>query len=107
MTIMAVTKRGTRRPVHKRASWEEKPTVVGQAGKTVTILVVLALVLVPLYSIVLTSVSTQGSINIAGGLVLVPHGLTLAAYQQIFSNQLIIHSLLVSLGITVIGTAFS
>jgi putative aldouronate transport system permease protein len=56
---------------------------------------------------VLTSFSTQGSVNNAGGLVLVPRGLTTAAYQQIFSNQLIIHSLLVSLGITVVGTALS
>jgi multiple sugar transport system permease protein/putative aldouronate transport system permease protein len=90
-----------------RAAWEERPTVVGQAGKTTVLLVVLAIVIVPLYAVVLTSFSTQGSVNNAGGLVLVPRGLTTAAYQQIFSNQLIIHSLLVSLGITVVGTALS
>jgi multiple sugar transport system permease protein/putative aldouronate transport system permease protein len=90
-----------------RPAWEERPTVAGQAGKTTVLLVVLAIVIVPLYSVVLTSFSTQGSVNNAGGLVLVPHGLTTAAYQQIFSNQLIIHSLLVSLGITVVGTALS
>jgi putative aldouronate transport system permease protein len=90
-----------------RAAWEERPTVVGQAGKTTVLLVVLAIVIVPLYAVVLTSFSTQASVNNAGGLVLVPHGLTTAAYQQIFSNQLIIHSLLVSLGITVVGTALS
>jgi putative aldouronate transport system permease protein len=90
-----------------RAAWEERPTVVGQAGKTTVLLVVLAIVIVPLYAVVLTSFSTQASVNNAGGLVLVPHGLTTAAYQQIFSNQLIIHSLLVSLGITVVGTVLS
>jgi multiple sugar transport system permease protein/putative aldouronate transport system permease protein len=90
-----------------RAAWEERPTVAGQAGKTTVLLVVLAIVIVPLYAVVLTSFSTQASVNNAGGLVLVPHGLTTAAYQQIFSNQLIIHSLLVSLGITVVGTALS
>jgi putative aldouronate transport system permease protein len=90
-----------------RPSWEEKPTKAGQAGKGVTIFVVLVLVLVPLYSIVITSFSTQGSINLAGGLVVVPHGLTIAAYQQIFSNQLVIHSLLVSVAITVVGTVIS
>jgi putative aldouronate transport system permease protein len=90
-----------------RAAWEERPTVAGQAGKTTVLLVVLAIVIVPLYAVVLTSFSTQGSVNNAGGLVLVPRGLTTAAYQQIFSNQLIIHSLLVSLGITVVGTALS
>ena len=40
-------------------------------------------------------------------MVLVPHGLTTAAYQQIFTNQLVMHSLLVSLGVTVVGTALS
>ena len=95
-----------RRPT-ERPPWEEKPTVVGQAGKGVTLIVVLLIVLVPLYSIVLTSLSTQASVNIAGGLVLVPHGITTAAYQQIFSNQLIIHSLLVSFAITAVGTAVS
>ncbi|HEV7965270.1 MAG TPA: carbohydrate ABC transporter permease [Actinoplanes sp.] len=90
-----------------RATWDEQPTLAGQAGKTTVLLVVLAIVIVPLYSVVLTSFSTQASVNNAGGLVLVPHGLTTAAYQQIFSNQLIMHSLLVSLGITVVGTALS
>jgi multiple sugar transport system permease protein/putative aldouronate transport system permease protein len=91
----------------RRPAWEEKPTVAGQTGKAVTMIVVLGLVLIPLYSIVLTSFSDQGSINIASGLVLVPHGLTLAAYQQIFSNQLVMHSLLVSFGITLVGTTLS
>jgi putative aldouronate transport system permease protein len=91
----------------KRPAWEEEPTVAGQVGKGLTLIVVLAVVLVPIYSVVLTSFSTQSSVNIAGGLVLVPNGLTLAAYEQIFTNRLILHSLLVSLGITAIGTAVS
>jgi len=56
---------------------------------------------------VITSLSTQGAVNEAGGMVLVPHGITTAAYRQIFSNQLIMHSLLVSFGVTVVGTAIS
>lgn len=90
-----------------RPVWEEKPTAVGQGAKTLTIAIVLAMILVPLYSIVLTSLSTQESVNIAGGLVMVPHGITTEAYRQIFGNQLVMHSLLVSFGITVVGTALS
>ncbi len=101
------TRPARRRRPEERPPWQERPTIAGRTGKTVTILVVLAVVLVPLYSIVLTSFSNQASINIAGGLVLVPHGLTTSAYQEIFSNQLIIHSLLVSLAITVVGTLVS
>lgn len=108
MTLTAATLRAARREHQDaRPTWEEPPSVAGKTGKAVTILVVLAIILVPLYSIVLTSLSTQASINIAGGLVLVPHGLTLEAYRQIFSNQLILHSLVVSLSVTVIGTVIS
>jgi multiple sugar transport system permease protein/putative aldouronate transport system permease protein len=80
---------------------------VGHASKGAVLVVVVLLVLFPLYSIVLTSLSTQASVNIAGGLVVVPHGITLEAYRQILSNQLITHSLMVSLGITIVGTALS
>jgi putative aldouronate transport system permease protein len=90
-----------------RPAWEEKPTAAGQAGKSVILLLTVAVVIVPLWMVVITSFSTQGSVNDAGGLVLVPHGVTTAAYRQIFTNQLIIHSLLVSLAVTVIGTAIS
>ena len=87
--------------------WEEKPTVAGHGAKTATIAVVLAVILVPIYMVVLTSFSTQGAVNKAGGLVLVPSGLTTAAYEQIFTNRLIMGSLLVSFGITIIGTLVS
>jgi putative aldouronate transport system permease protein len=90
-----------------RPNWEEPPTAGGQAGKGVILFVTVAVVIVPLWMVVLTSFSTQGSVNRAGGMVLVPHGVTTAAYQQIFTNQLIMHSLLVSLAITVLGTALS
>jgi putative aldouronate transport system permease protein len=100
-------RRAERRTAARRPSWEEKPTIAGQGTKGVVLFLVLAVVLVPIYSIVLTSFSTQESINIAGGMVLVPHGVTWRAYQQIFSNQLIVHSLLVSLAIALIGTALS
>ena len=90
-----------------RPAWEEKPTVAGQAGKSTALIVVVAVVLVPIWMVVITSVSTQASVNDAGGLVLVPHGLTVEAYRQIFTNQLVMHSLFVSLAITVVGTVLS
>jgi putative aldouronate transport system permease protein len=89
------------------AVWEEPPSRIGQAGKGAVLIVTVAVVIVPIWMVVITSLSTQGSVNDAGGLVLVPHGLTTAAYEQIFTNQLILHSLLVSLGTTIIGTAIS
>jgi putative aldouronate transport system permease protein len=90
-----------------RPAWEEPPTKAGQAGKSVILFLTVAVVIVPLWVVVITSFSTQGSVNEAGGLVVVPHGLTTAAYEQIFTNHLIIHSLVVSLGITIVGTVVS
>jgi multiple sugar transport system permease protein/putative aldouronate transport system permease protein len=95
------------RPRHSGPVWEEPIGPVGHAGRGITLVVVVAVILVPLYVIVLTSFSTQAAINEAGGLVTVPHGLTLEAYRQIFTNQLVTHSLLVSLVITAVGTALS
>jgi multiple sugar transport system permease protein/putative aldouronate transport system permease protein len=98
-------------PPRKRAKgrpvWEEPPTKAGQFGKGTVIGVVLAVVIVPLYCIVLTSLSTQGAISRAGGLVLVPHGLTLDAYRQVFENSTVTRSLEVTFGITLVGTVIS
>ena len=98
---------GAARRRSARPNWEEPPTAAGQAGKATVLLLVVAVVIVPLYMVVLTSLSTQGAVNRAGGMVLVPHGLTTEAYRQIFSNQLVMHSLLVSFGITLVGTVLS
>jgi putative aldouronate transport system permease protein len=97
-----------RRPgAPQRPVWQEKPTPLGQASKGGALVVVLALVVVPLYSVVLTSFSTQGSINLAGGLVLVPHGLTLSAFKLIIEGGVVTRALVISLVITAVGTAFS
>ncbi|MBS2965100.1 carbohydrate ABC transporter permease [Actinocrinis puniceicyclus] len=98
----APPRRSSGRPV-----WEEPPTTAGQFGKGTVLVVVMALVLVPLYCIVVTSLSTQGAINQAGGLVLVPHGLTLDAYREVFGNGTVTRSLEVTFGITLVGTLIS
>jgi multiple sugar transport system permease protein/putative aldouronate transport system permease protein len=56
---------------------------------------------------VVTRLSTQASINQAGGMVIWPHGLTLAAYRDIESGGVVGRALLISLGITAAGTCFS
>jgi putative aldouronate transport system permease protein len=104
---MTTTTLPRNRRTSNRPAWEEKPTALGQGAKTLVILIVLAVIGVPIYSVILTSFSTQGTINRAGGMVMIPGELTLEAYKQIFGNQLIVHSLFVSLGITIIGTALS
>ncbi|MFE9425594.1 carbohydrate ABC transporter permease [Kitasatospora sp. NPDC006697] len=90
-----------------RPPWQEPPSTVGQAAKGLTLTGVVGVVLVPLWIIVLTSLSTPGAVNRAGGLVIWPDGLTLESYRQMLDNPTVITALLVSLGITGVGTAVS
>ena len=95
-------KTAPRRPV-----WEEKPTKIGQAAKGATLTVVVLFVLIPVYCVVLTSLSPQSSVNIAGGIVLVPHGLTLNAYKEMLEGGVVTRAMVVSLIITAVGTLVS
>lgn len=97
----AVARRGNRAP------WEEPPTTVGQAAKGLTLGTMLAVVVVPLWIIVVTSLSTPGAVNRAGGLVIWPDGLTLEPYREMLGDPTVRTSLLVSLGITLVGTLVS
>jgi putative aldouronate transport system permease protein len=91
----------------ERPPWQERPRAATQGAKSGGIAVILLLILFPLYTIVLTSFSTQASINQAGGMVIWPHGLSLSAYQDVVSGGVVDRALLISLGITAVGTAFS
>jgi multiple sugar transport system permease protein/putative aldouronate transport system permease protein len=93
--------------VSPRPRWQERPKATTATAKSGAILVILAVVLVPMYAITLTSFSNQASINIAGGLVLWPHGLTVNAYRLILSGGVVGRAVVISLAITAIGTAFS
>ncbi|MER5639152.1 carbohydrate ABC transporter permease [Kitasatospora sp. NPDC002227] len=90
-----------------RPPWEEPPTAVGQAAKGITLGTTLAVILVPLWIIALTSVSTPGAVNRAGGLVIWPDGITFETYRQMLGDPTVRTALLVSLGVTVVGTAVS
>jgi putative aldouronate transport system permease protein len=93
--------------IEERPSWQERPKGVTTGAKGGTIVVILLLILLPLYAIVLTSLSTQGSINEAGGMVIWPHGLTLTAYRDVIEGGVVSRALLISFGITIVGTLFS
>jgi putative aldouronate transport system permease protein len=99
--------RRPRRRNSRRPTWQEQPSVGTQGVKAGGIIVILLIIAFPLYSIALTSLSTQASINIAGGLVVWPHGLTLNAYRLIASGGVVGRALVISLAITAVGTALS
>jgi putative aldouronate transport system permease protein len=92
---------------HRRPVWEEKPSLVGQLSKgTILTLVVLAVVF-PLWSVIVTSLSSRATINDTGGMVVVPRGVDLGAYQTIFSGGQVSRAVGVSLLVAVVGTALS
>ncbi|MFE0458830.1 carbohydrate ABC transporter permease [Kitasatospora sp. NPDC058965] len=96
-----------RRTRSARPPWQEPPTAIGQTAKGLTLGGVVAVVLVPIWVVVLTSFSTPGAINRAGGLVIWPDGLTTEAYREMLGDRTVVTALLVSLGVTVVGTAVS
>ncbi|MFC5661689.1 carbohydrate ABC transporter permease [Kitasatospora misakiensis] len=96
-----------RRARSARPPWDEPPTKLGQTAKGLTLGGTLAVILVPLWIIVLTSFSTPGAVNRAGGLVIWPDGLTTETYRQMLSDSTVVRALMVSLGVTVVGTVVS
>ncbi|MFC5815503.1 carbohydrate ABC transporter permease [Nonomuraea harbinensis] len=89
------------------AAWEEPPSPAGRVGKGAVLTVIVLAVLLPLYTIVLTSLSSKATVNRVGGLVLIPEGITFDAYIQIFSDTVVRRAVLVATGVTVVGTAIS
>jgi putative aldouronate transport system permease protein len=90
-----------------RPAWEERPTVAGQAAKGSVLGAVVLAVLVPLWVVLVTSVSSRETINAAGGLVVVPRGIDLSAYRTIFAGGQVTDALWVSALVTLGGTAVS
>ncbi|MEU8223260.1 carbohydrate ABC transporter permease [Kribbella sp. NPDC048915] len=91
----------------ERAVWEEEPTLIGRFGKPLVLAAIALVVAFPLYVVVVTSLSSTEAVTRAGGLVVVPRELTIAAYVQLLSGGVVTRALLISVVITLIGTAFS
>jgi putative aldouronate transport system permease protein len=90
-----------------RPAWEEEPHPAAKIGKAAVLTMVVLAVLGPLYSVILTSLSSQGTITSAGGMVIVPGEITLDAYRQIISGGVVTRAVLVSVGVTAVGTLLS
>jgi len=92
---------------NERPAWEEPPSVPGRISKGLVLGLVVLAVTFPLYVVVVTSLSSTEAVTRAGGLVVVPRELTLSAYVQLLSGGVVTKALVVSVGVTVIGTVFS
>jgi len=85
----------------------ERPTRLGQTAKAVAVVVVVLAVAYPLVGVIGTSFASQTDIIKSSGLVLWPEHPTLDAYRTIFTGGVVTRALIVSIGITVLGTLAS
>jgi len=98
---------GASRSRSARPVWEEPPSIPGLIGKWVVLTVIVLAVLVPMWSVVVTSLSSRQTINEAGGMVMVPKGFDPSAYVTIFSGGQVARAVWTSVILTVVGTTFS
>jgi putative aldouronate transport system permease protein len=91
----------------RRPAWEEPPSVLGQLGKGVVLTLLVAAVLVPLWTVVVTSLASRETIDAAGGMVFVPREFDPSAYVTIFSGGQITQAVWISTLVTVLGTTLS
>ncbi|MEV6110206.1 carbohydrate ABC transporter permease [Streptomyces sp. NPDC051940] len=95
------------RPADARPVWEEPPGAVGKVAKAVVVAVVCAVMILPFLTVLSTSLASREQITEAGGFVLFPTDPTLQAYTTILSGGVVTRAVLVSVGVTVVGTTLS
>ncbi|NUP21773.1 MAG: carbohydrate ABC transporter permease [Streptomyces sp.] len=107
--MTAVIDKSVRKPwaAPPQPVWEEQPTRVGLASKGLVLGIACLAVLFPLWIVVVTSLSTRRTIDEAGGLVMVPKGITFVAYQELLSGGQVTRAAIISVLVTLVGTAFS
>ncbi|MDX6356121.1 MAG: putative aldouronate transport system permease protein, partial [Streptomyces sp.] len=98
-----------------RRSARSYSAVPGQSGgplpwrvvKSLILLVCVALVAIPFLAVISTSLADAGQINGTGGFVLWPSHPTLDSYRALLGGGLVSRAMVVSVGITVVGTLVS
>ncbi|MBO0812904.1 MAG: carbohydrate ABC transporter permease [Microlunatus sp.] len=109
-TLEQAARAGTRSSRRsKRPIWMEKPNPVVQVVKFIALLISVALVIIPFWSVFATSLANKATIDAAaGGMVMWPgQGTSLAAYKAILSGGVVTRALAISIGITAVGTLLS
>lgn len=88
-------------------AWMGRPTPAVRAAKAVALTVVVALVVFPLWTVLATSLAGQQDVIANGGWVVWPEEFSFESYAEILRGGIISRALLVSAGVTVVGTALS
>ncbi|TCO44002.1 multiple sugar transport system permease protein/putative aldouronate transport system permease protein [Kribbella antiqua] len=90
-----------------RPIWKERPSFGYQSVKAVVLGGFALVIVVPIMVVISTSLASDQDIIDAGGYVLWPSHPTVKAYQTLFSGGLMGRAILVSVFVTVVGTAIA
>ncbi|MEV1080737.1 carbohydrate ABC transporter permease [Streptomyces sp. NPDC050211] len=90
-----------------RPVWEEPPSRTGFTAKGGLLVLCCLGVLGPLWIVIVTSLSPKPVIDQAGGLVVIPRGITFINYTELLSGGQVSRAIMVSVGVTFFGTLFS
>lgn len=102
MSVEGVTGRPRSRP-----AWEEAPSPFLLFGKGTALTFAVLAVLFPMWSILVTSLASRETIDLVGGMVVIPREFDPSAYVIIFSGGQVSRAVGVSLVVTFLGTAIS
>ncbi|WP_420113699.1 carbohydrate ABC transporter permease [Pseudactinotalea sp.] len=84
-----------------------KPSVFATIARAVVLILCCAAVLVPFLAVVSTSVASPAQLTSAGGFVLWPEEPSLTAFRAVLSGGVVTRAMLVSIGVTGVGTLAS
>jgi putative aldouronate transport system permease protein len=91
----------------RRRSAPDRTGAVERAVRLVLLALIVAIVVYPMISVVSTSLSSQAEVSKSGGLVFFPLHPTLSAYVSIFRGGIVTRALVISVLLTLVGTALS
>ncbi|MEU9999360.1 carbohydrate ABC transporter permease [Streptomyces sp. NPDC050848] len=100
-------RKATRAPRAERPAWKERPRAVTQVAKTAVLVLTVAMVLIPFWVVIATSLAPGQQIIDNGGWAFWPDTWTFDAYRKVLSNEVTTRALFVSVGVTAFGTFFS
>ncbi len=83
------------------------PPLALRVVKGIVLFILCAAVIVPFISVISTSLADQNQISRAGGFVMYPQHPSLRAYTSLFAGGVVTRAVVISIGITLVGTAIS
>ncbi|MEV1019525.1 carbohydrate ABC transporter permease [Streptomyces sp. NPDC050264] len=105
MSLNTTLIRGLKAPA--RPAWEETPKKSGLTAKSGFLVLCCLGVLAPLWIVIVTSLSPKPVIDRVGGLVVIPQDITFINYTELLGGGQVSRAILVSVGVTLVGTVFS